>query len=210
MLNKKLLLAAAIIASTLSFSASAKTEGNYVGLNLIDTYTRSKVLVVGGSASKYPHNDISFGVDYKYAFNFNRFFVAPGIFYDNNSANADFALPEAVRFSNNVQNSYGVKADFGYDVTEKFSPFVTLGFSMTRSTISYYSGAYPLTKSATNNEGLVYGLGFRYKLSKAVSVVASYELTQFGLNSNLDATIGGSDKLNSDYKVAKLGVAYNF
>ncbi len=210
MFNKKFLFAATIAVSAFSFNALAKTEGNYVGLNLINTYGKTTVEVIGGSITHHEHSKFSVGADYKYAFNFNKFFIAPGIFFDNNDGSDDFALPETIRYSRKLKNSYGLKADFGYDITEKFSPFVTLGYSITRYSSSYYRGGYNLVKETASNEGLVYGLGLRYNLNKCWSAVAAYELTQFGLNSNLDAIVGGTDKLSYTYKVAKLGLAYNF
>lgn len=208
MLNKKLLLLA-FFTSTISFNAFAKTEGNYLGLNLINTQTHTKAVASGVGTTEHSHNATSFGFDYKYAFNFNRYFIAPGIFYDFNNTNDDFGMQNGVRFSNNIQNSYGAKADFGYDGNDGLSPFLTLGYSITRQTTSSY-GNIGFSKSPQNNEGLLYGIGLRYNINNSLSLVAAYEITQFNLNSNFDAVIDGTDKISSDYKVMKLGIAYHF
>jgi hypothetical protein len=57
---------------------------------------------------------------------------------------------------------------------------------------------------------LVYDAGLKYSLNDKVDLNAAYEITQFGLSSNLDGVIVGNDKLTSSYKVAKIGVSYKF
>lgn len=206
---KKIILTTAIIGAISSSSSFAKTEGNYAGVNLINTSSTIKEDIF--TNEKHRNDNYSFGVDYKYAFNFGGFFVAPGVFYDHNAQNSDYSIADGDRASFNIKSSYGVKANFGYDVTDKLSPFVTLGYSVTRVDGSVYGSNFSkVLKESFNEEGLVYGLGLKYDLTKEFSVNASYEITQFGLNSNLDAVVGGTDKLNSSYKVAKLGLAYNF
>lgn len=210
MINKKLLIIATAIITTISFGAQAKTQGNYLGLNLINTSTTNRDDALENQ--KHRNNNYSFGVEYKYAVNFDSFFLAPGIFYDHNAQNSDFSIADGDRASINIKSSYGIKANIGYDVTEKFSPFITTGYSVTRLDASVYgpSFANEELKESFNQEGFVYGLGFKYDFTKELSLNAAYEITQFGLHSNLDGAIGGSDKLNSDYKVAKIGVSYNF
>ena len=207
MINKKLLVAIAITTSILSASANAKTQGHYVGLNLINTSTVETNAL--GSGQKHRNDNFSVGADYKYAFNFDKFFVAPGIFYDYNNNNADYASWTGEMYSGDLAYSYGAKVDFGYDVTDKFSPFVTIGYSETRSSGTYYDTSEYYREDFTD-EGLVLGLGLRYAINDMLSINASYEATQLGGASNLDAIIGGTDKINPAYKVIKLGVAYNF
>lgn len=208
MLNKKLLCTTALVASVLSFNASAKTQGNYVGLNLIRT--ESKATDTEYYQTRHRYDNFSFGVDYKYAFNFNNFFIAPGIFFDNNAHDNNYSLGDGDRASLNGKYNYGAKIDFGYDLTEKFSPFVTLGHSETRLSYSEYGPNVQSVKYDHTQEGLIYGLGFRYSLTDSVSLNAAYEITKFNGTKNFDDLVVGNDKVDSDYRVAKLGVAFNF
>ena len=101
MLNKKLLAIASIIA-TLSASASyAKTEGGYVGVDI----SRYSV------TDKYPSPEDTqvspaFGINAKYAINFDKVFIAPGIFADfNNTDKKDIGFGYSEKIS--VKNRYG-------------------------------------------------------------------------------------------------------
>jgi len=205
MINKKLIFFTALSIS-FSSSAFAKTEGNYIGLNLINTSTSYQF-----DSGRVRNDNYSFGVDYKYAFNFGKLFVAPGLFYDHNALSRSVnASSDNDRISLNTKFSYGVKVNIGYDITDKFAPFVILGHSQTRLDYSVYGPNTSFYKQSLTQEGFVYGLGFKYSVSDNVDVNAAYELTQYSLTSNLDAVAGGTDHLNSDYKVAKLGVSYKF
>ncbi len=205
MINKKLIFFTAL-SIAFSSSAFAKTEGNYVGLNLINTSTSYQF-----DSGRVRNDNYSFGVDYKYAFNFGKLFVAPGLFYDHNALSESVSIYSANdRFALNTKFSYGVKVNVGYDVTDKFAPFFVLGHSQTRLDASNYGPNLSFVKESYTNEGFVYGLGFKYSVSNDVDVNAAYELTQYYFTSNLDAVVDGTDKLNSDYKVARLGVSYKF
>ena len=209
MINKKLLISASLIASIASASAFAKTEGHYVGASVINTSSETSF-----DQDNHRNDKYSFGVDYKYAFNYEKFFLAPSVFYDHNALTEEVTLTAApftgVKLTNNTKYSYGAKLLIGYDVTDKFAPFAIVGHSQTRSDGSSYGPGFAFVKESSTNEGMVYGLGFKYSLNEKVDLNASYELTQFGLSSNLDGVVGGSDKLNSTYKVARIGASYRF
>lgn len=205
MINKKLLISASLIASIASASAFARTEGHYVGASVINTSSETSF-----DQDTHRNDKYSFGVDYKYAFNCEKFFLAPGVFYDHNALTEEVTLTSGAKIASNTKYSYGVKLLIGYDVTDKFAPFAIVGHSQTRGDGSSYGPGFVFTKETSTDEGMVYGLGFKYSLNDKVDLNASYELTQFGLSNNLDGIVGGSDKLNSTYKVARIGASYRF
>jgi len=176
---KKLLILTSLISFLTTANASAKTEGNYVGLNFIDT----------ASSNQNHNSNFGLGADYKYAFNFGGLFLAPGVFYDYNR----LSQPN----SPTLKYSYGAKLNIGYDVTDKFAPFVTVGASQTR-----------IQESAKN--GMLLGVGFKYALNSDVDFTAAYEMTQFGLAGKAGSVIDGTDKINATYRVAKVGATYHF
>ena len=198
---KKILVVSAILAifSTNSF---AKTEGNYVGISLINSSTVNSY----ADGGKDRNDNISLGADYKYAFNFGGFFIAPGLFYDHNALSQN-TLYSGTSFNANLKYSYGIKANIGYDVTDSFAPFLTIGHSQTRN--SYGTNNFNYKENYTN-EGMILGAGFKYSLNDSVDLNASYEIVQFGLTSNVGAVIGGTDKINPTYKVARVGASYHF
>ncbi|MFT6332733.1 MAG: opacity protein-like surface antigen [Lentimonas sp.] len=118
-------------------------------------------------------------------------FVAPEVFYDFNNAEVTDGSDKG-----ELNYSYGVKANVGYDVTEKFAAFVNLGYLETRGTDS--GTGY---KVDYNLEALTYGIGVTYEAVENVNFKLSYEYVDY-LRSGISAS------LNPD--IIKIGVAYNF
>jgi hypothetical protein len=96
-------ITSSILLSILSASqANAKTEGSYFGVDLIRNSAQVKSnsnlasdQEFGSEYYNHKKNDSSYGagINYKYAFNFDNFFVAPGISYNllNNEAKVGYA-----------------------------------------------------------------------------------------------------------------------
>jgi hypothetical protein len=86
---KKLLIISSLIASLTAASANAKTEGSYLGIDLLKTNTQVKGTGIGEDYgvgwfnTKAKDSSIGFGLNYKYAINMNNFFIAPGLFYES-------------------------------------------------------------------------------------------------------------------------------
>lgn len=205
MLNKKLLIITSVIASIFSASASAKTEGNYVGVSLINTNVKSK-----STFSEVTHRDDNFslGVDYKYAFNFGGIFITPGIFYDHNALKTNHSagiFDPTEEEASQLLYSYGAKVNIGYDVNDKFAPFVTLGHMQTRESFSFITSKYTET-----NEAFLFGAGFKYSVSDKIDVNLSYESVQKELSRNIIEVARGTDKINPTFSVIRLGASYNF
>ncbi len=202
-----------------------KTEGSYVGFDLMALRTTFLVHdVVYGTPASYPPSNqgmnYGFGLNYKYAFNFNRFFVAPGIFLEKNLTGKTKGR-NGVNLRNNAR--YGVKADFGYDLTNAFSPYFSVGYAQIdyRSRargdglIELPSGDYNNLTIARNghDRNWFYGVGFKVSLTKSLSLNLEYNSQNFLAKALVPAD--SKDYLSNaaftgKSESLKLGLSHNF
>lgn len=117
----------------LASSSYAKTEDRYIGVDV------SRFNVMDKSTS--PRNSQispAFGLNAKYAVNFNNVFIAPGIFaYFNITKDKESGY--GYTFNRSVKNCYGIKADLGYDLTDKFVLYATGSFAIVDTTLEITS-----------------------------------------------------------------------
>ncbi len=191
MINKKLFAVVSLATTIATSSAFAKTEGNYVGVDALAT--QYKVQNANDTRNDNIHYGV--GVNYKYAFNMDNIFVAPGIFYNFNDAEN---RAKGSDYKSEMKYSYGVKADLGYDITDKFAAFVTLGYQEARLDASQPSVVY--YKDATT-ESIIYGLGAKYSVTNNIDVALAYEYNNYTKS-------GTANAYNPE--LMKLGVAYKF
>ena len=191
---KKFAILATLLISLSSFSAFAKTSGNYAGIDII----YSEVKLDQASTSSIGSGDqISVGVNYKYAFNFNNFFVAPGVFFDYTNIRA--------KASNNdewdLDFRYGAKVDLGYDITDKFAAFVNIGLAN-----NHYDAKYIVSGTKTSDSKIeeLYGIGVKYSATDDIDVGLSYEFSNLNVKDPLNNTV------KFDLEVVRLGISYNF
>lgn len=181
---KKLLVITTIVGSLLASLASAKNAGNYVGVDLLNTRSDFDTHSVA---------DVGIGVNYKRVIDLDTFFIAPGVFFNNNANENSDATAE-------LEYSYGVKLDIGYDVNDKVAAFVTIGHSENRTDI--------ITEKSTE-EAFIVGVGFDYALDERLNLGLAYELSEYGKTRDaLDTTDDYS--AGSQYEVVRLGLSYNF
>jgi opacity protein-like surface antigen len=192
MINKKLLTVLSVAATIATSSAFAKTEGSYVGVDLLATQYKD---AVNSDRSRADNMGYGAGVNYKYAFNCDNFFIAPGVFYNYNNANVKSNSSD---YQSKLRHSYGVKADLGYDINDKIATFVTFGYQE-----NYIKDSMPSVGYRGNStlESLIYGVGAKYSVTKDVDASLAYEY----VNYNKSAI---ANSLNPE--VIKLGVAYKF
>lgn len=210
---------------------SGITQGHYVGLDLMRSrleFTEIGVFNPSLGADTYvAHYDngvtnYAMGVNYKYAFNFDRFFVAPGVFFEQNLGTKDQTTGENGKLK--VNNRFGTRADFGYDITERFSPYFTVGLAG----VSYKSKYYVDTGSRDANDQIlyafsskrgtavsaIYGLGLKFNLDNDLSLNAEYNIQHFTAKAIIDpaAYINYQDRANLKAKLEtfKIGISYNF
>ena len=188
---KKTLSLIIIAGSLLANSAYAKTEGNYVGIDILRSSTEHKY---AGISVK--DKSAGFGANYKYAFNFDKIFLAPGVFAERLGSKVTDDLNETTT----TNYRYGAKLDLGYDVTDNFAAYFTNGFANVRYKLDDHDG-YVESKSAVS---YFYGAGLSYKILKNLTMNLEYN-TQSPSFTNVNGV-----KIKSDIKVTKIGVSYNF
>ena len=177
-------------------NASAKTSGNYLGIDLIHSEVKLDNISTGTNSSIRSGDKVSVGVNYKYAFNFDNFFVAPRVFFDYTNIGA--------KASNNdewdLDFRYGAKVDLGYDITDKFAAFVNVGAANNHYEARYASGS----KTSDSKLEALYGVGVKYSATDAIDFGLSYEISNLNVKDPLNNTV------KFDLEVFRLGVSYNF
>lgn len=225
---KKTLSLIAIVGSLLATSAYAKTEGNYLGIDVLRSTAKVKSTStlasdnVGSSAPYYNHNkkDSAYGVglNYKYAFNFNNFFVAPGISYEflNNDAKAGYGSSSTNFFSQSVKlkSSVSLRANLGYDINEQFAVYVPVGVSQFYydiNTSDASGGSSVSQKKSSSKSAAFIGFGFSYEPVKNWVMNLEYNKYQnLKLTSGTATIDGGQISAKTNVDVVKLGLAYRF
>ncbi len=210
MINKKLLIASSLAASIAASSAFAKTEGNYVGLDLVLTKA-DNVTYKGSQSSRFEANKedstgLSFGANYKYAFNINNFFIAPGLFYEDNHTDNRFLFNNLFFASDiiKINRRYGLKFDAGYDLTDNFSAYLTNGIATVNYSVDWHEDG----STSGNNIRYFYGAGLAYNISKSFTMNIEYNNTPQALSFK---TPSADTKINADLSsIYKLGLSYRF
>lgn len=195
---KKIIAIAAIAATIATSSALAKTEGNYVGIDILKASSSHRYKSDVGNSGKFDDSSIGIGANYKHAFNFNQVFLAPGVFFDQLGTKAKDSDGDPT----SVKYRYGAKVDLGYDVTNDFAVYFTNGFS----NVSYKVDWRSVSEKKSGSElGYFYGAGLSYKIAKDVTAGLEYNTQSVDLKTPHTGT-----KVASDIRVAKIGVSYNF
>ena len=112
------------------------------------------------------------------------------MFYNFNNATVK---PKGSSNDSELKFSYGVKADVGYDITNRLAAFVTFGYQEMRFTSN-------IADSATL-ESHIYGVGAKYSVTDNVDLGLAYEYVNYN-RSDVDNSFNP--------EVVKVGVAYKF
>lgn len=226
---KKILSLIAITSSLLTSQAYAKTEGNYIGVDVLRSTAKVKSTStladdnIGSAAPYYNHDKkdsaYGFGVNYKYAFNFNNFFIAPGVSYDllNNDVKAGYQGFSSVPSSQNIKlkSRLTAQANLGYDINDQFAAYIPVGVSSfnyeMNTSDTYFGGSKLNTKTTGNKTAAFIGLGFSYQPVKNWVVNLEYNKYQnLKITSGTATTAGGQISAKTNVDVMKLGLAYRF
>ncbi len=226
---KKTLSLIAIASSLLTSQAYAKTEGHYIGVDVLRSTAKVKshsTLAsdqVGVAAPYYAHNKkdsaYGFGLNYKYAFNFNNFFVAPGISYNllNNDVKAGYAGISNDPYSQSMKlkSQLTFQTNFGYDINDKFSAYIPVGISSFSYKLTTNDndglGTIVTSNQSRRESALFLGLGFAYEPIKNWVVNLEYNKYQnLKITSGIVTTNGGQISAKTNIDVIKLGLAYRF
>ena len=198
---KKLILITSIITAIFS-SAFAKTEGNLLGVDVLRSSARSdyNFTEYHTRTADYKDSKTGLGINYKYAFNFNGIFVAPGVFFDYIGAEMQDYKGDTV----STKYRYGAKFDIGYDVTDNFSAYFTNGVANNAYKVDWKSWDQ---KTSSMEAGYFYGAGLSYKVTQNVALNFEYNIAKsLDYKTPYDPDMKGEAEL----KVAKLGISYNF
>jgi opacity protein-like surface antigen len=219
MINKKILTALFLTSALLFSPAFAKTQGNYIGFDVLNTNVEFQFKYLEGTTPDSKKTDSNFGVglNYKYAFNTNGFFFAPGIFAELNDTYSSidrtnyFSITEEYR----MKNRYGLKFDAGYDVTDNFAMYLTGGASYNSYTYSVFSnlpGGLADTYQSSYELGYLYGAGLKYSLTKKINIGLEYNTqnVDMELKRTQLGNVTDGDYLTSKIQIIKFGISYNF
>lgn len=189
---KKLLIVTTIIGSLMSSMAFAKTEGNYVGLDILNTNFES----YDSYNEKHDGRDFGLGLNYKHAINFDSFFIAPGVFYNFNNVEISYKDKDGDSYNDKLRYSYGINLDLGYDINDKFATFASVGYVESRIN---HNAIWSNTQSDLTEESILYGFGVKYSATDLIDVNLSYEYFSYDSADN-----------NLDVDVLKIGASYKF
>jgi len=208
------------------------TRGNYIGISGIgnqiifhEEYTSfGKPYKTIPSTTGYGYG---VGLNYKYAVNFNNFFITPGVFVEKNwirqtgNDRASYSsIPYGDYVSLDIKSRAGITADFGYDFTNKFAAYFMGGYSL----IQYRAKNGLLTgeseyetdfKNSTKGSAIL-GIGTKYNYSDHISLNIEANTQKFNLKTNLDTPTNQKfgypveSKYRGRLNSIKIGASYNF
>ena len=221
---KKLLIISSLITSLVAASANAKTEGSYLGIDILKANTEVKGTGIGENYgigwfnTKAKDSSVGFGLNYKYAINMNNFFIAPGLFYESIEAETEASNKDGIYTytqKTKIKDRYGVKIDLGYDVMDKLAIYIPLGLSSTNYELNTKDSAltsYRSTKTTGNDISILYGFGFAFYPIEKLSISLEYNRSKIDLKSggNVNLYDYTTLKTKADLDVIKLGVSYKF
>ena len=182
---KKLFICFTASLALLSSLAMAKTEGNSVGVNLVETKSE-----LSGSGFSFEGSDIGVGLDIKHAISLENvasgLYIAPAAFFELNNARVT-ATGTGFNTTADTNNSFGLGFDLGYDINNQVAVFANTSWVQART-----SGF----QENFNDEGISYGFGLKYNVNDQVAAVVSYNTVE----------------LNDFYDIdtIKLGAAFRF
>jgi len=215
-----------------SNNVNAKTIGNFIGIDLIKTNTTFSMhqLYLDSIYNDYnPYTDptpsYGYGFKYNFAINYRKFFLSPGIFYENNQNKNNFNKSSYKEYNQDyfygnsfvkIKDRYGIKLDLGYDINDYFSFYGSAGIVNNRYLIStslypyyFYDNQYKIsiTKSSIiannpfktiggNAKSPFFGGGIRIKFNKNWLLNGEYNFTKFSLKNKFSRIANDSDTPN--------------
>ena len=205
---KKLL---AISCALFVFSNSAFATGLFIGGDAL--FANSRQEAKNSSTSSGPKNGdvqdaekFSYGVNAGVRLDLLNLLVSAEVFYDNIQASSrDFSLNNGSfngQDSLRINDRYGAKANVGFALLPRITPFVTYGWA----NVNYSSVVASSGRSLKNSELTpLYGVGLLVDLPLGVSVKAGYDYQSFSARHAANGA-----KTRSHLGIARLGVIYNF
>jgi len=213
-----------IIFITISSGANARTVGNYIGIDLIQTTLRfssdkkftDKTI---NSGFTNPVAKTSYGFQYGYAVNILGLFVAPTLIYEFNDARnlfnrtAQYAEVRKDHYGKGfakIKERYGAKLNIGYDITNNLGVYGLVGYAVNNYSSYnsiYYDKYYQEGKlsenpwATTNGKKTApfFGGGLKIKIYNYWSINAEYNFTKFKIKTNAK-----TQQINDNTVISKL------
>ncbi len=201
-----------IFCTTCALASSANATGFYVGLDVLNANANHQARNLSTTSGpqnndKQAANKYNYGVNAGFRFDLLNLYSSAELFYDNLQTSAKNFGSNSGSTNNegsNIQldNRYGAKANVGFAILPKITPFVTYGLTNMRYSSNVLSSHQSSAKTQLTP---LYGVGLLLDLPFGVSLKASYDYQQF----NMQYAESGT-KVKTNLGVAKLGVIYNF
>lgn len=202
-----------------SASRTEKTAGHLVGVDFILTdvkfnerYTRNTRRVPINTQPFYSGYGFGGGVVYKYAFNFDGLFIAPGIFFEKNNTTVNGNGADSLERID-INQRLGLRSDLGYDVTKWFAPYLTGGYDRISYTTQNYSGSGANTRSYIKSSHAwdwYYGAGFKIRINNNVAFNFEYNRESFLAKTLVVNTVNYMSYYKTNLNIYKAGLSYNF
>ena len=201
----------ALFGAALFLSTSSYATNVYVGADAL--FSNARYQAKNSSTTSGPKNGgvqekdkMGYGVNAGVRVDLLTLLASAELFYDNiNSSSRNFnSATNQINSSDsiNINNRYGAKANVGFAILPRITPFLTYGLA----NVSYSSNVLSNNHSVTKSElAPLYGVGIVFDLPLGVSVKAAYDYQQL----NMRYAETGS-KIRTHLGVARLGVIYNF
>lgn len=198
---KKTLVYSSIISSLICSGALAK-EGHSVSIEA----SRIDFDQSYGNANYLGSNDkVLPTIGYGYNFEFDKFFIKPALYYNIGSIEAqDTDNNQFIQGKSTFTPTFSIEGDFGYNVTNKFGIFGTVG--LMHANLERELNILGVSdKEDANSIGYLFGVGLKYDIIDQLSLTAKYQFSQLSY---------GVKNSSQDYEIdvnnIRIGLAYNF
>jgi hypothetical protein len=207
---KKTFLAIFCTATLLSNYSYA--TGIFIGVDALQVNARHKADNPSGSLIGPKDGDVididksTWGANSGVRFDFLNLLASVEGFYDrlDTYSNNFYSTLGTRSNGDNIQfkDRYGVKANLGFAILPRITPFLTLGAAK----VNYQNNVFSMNNSVHDSEvAPLYGVGILFDLPLGITLKAAYDYQQF----NMRYAESGS-KIKNHLGVARLGVIYNF
>lgn len=208
----KKILSLIVVSLLLITSKANARDGIYVGVDLLASHAKYKFDSLYSSVGEERRidSDYDFGVGASvgYKKSFNKFFITPEIFYDYlNSSTQDYyhnIVPYA-QDTMEIRSRYGFKGNFGYDITDKFSTYLSYGVASVDHIDNFPSVNDSKGKWQTT---AIYGIGSIYNINNNWGIKTEFNSQRF--NTRYSYYGGPTTTSKVRLNVLKIGVIYLF
>ncbi len=228
--------------SKTSGASKIKTQGHYFGVSGVlnkliyhEESTEEETIFVNNNDDeiirilskkiKKPSssgNGTGMGISYKYALNFNDFFIAPGFFYEKLNTSVSGSTKTYTQGEHSVTRAdindrYGFVADIGYDFNQFISPYFIAGYSWARYTSKNGAVSFDGEKQSNLEKSIsasyVYGLGIKSAYNQNISFNFELQTQSIEMKTNTNFPLndfGYQANYKGRLNTLKLGAFYNF